>query len=159
MPKGDGSPLRVRILTALIVAGVFSSGAVVGAGIYRWGSGAASSEEPHGRGVGLWIPAEELDLTPEQYAKVSAIVERRRLELEAVVRESFPRVRAINEQMQNEVKEVLTPEQQKKFEELKKRGPVGPTPTWRKRLDEFEGEPLPGFARPGLPPGAPPPPR
>lgn len=158
MLRGDSSPLRVRVLTALIVAGVFSSGAIVGAGIYRWGSGAAAPAEAHGHGVGLWMPVEELELSPEQYAKVSAIVERGRLELDAVVRESFPRVRAIDEQMQKEVKAVLTPEQQKKLEDLKRRGPVGPTPTWRKRLDDFAGEPEPGLVRPGLPPGALPPP-
>jgi Spy/CpxP family protein refolding chaperone len=156
MATSDPSLTRIRVLTALIIVGVFASGAVVGAGIYRWGSSGSSEAEGSGRhGVALWIPAGELDLTPEQHAKVSQIVERHRLELEATVRESFPRVRAINEQMQKAVKEVLTPEQQKKFEELKRRGPLGPTPTWEKRLDDFDGQPGPGPAGPLRTPGAP----
>ena len=58
-------------------------------------------------------------------------------------RESFPRVRAINAQVQKEVRDLLTPEQQKNFDELKRRGPMGPTPTWQKRRDDFDGEPPP----------------
>jgi Spy/CpxP family protein refolding chaperone len=156
MATSDPSLTRIRVLTALIFVGVFASGAVVGAGIYRWGSSGGAEAEGSGRnGVALWIPDGELDLTPEQHAKVSQIVERHRLELEATVRESFPRVRAINEQMQKAVKEVLTPEQQKKFEGLKRRGPLGPTPTREKRLDDFEGQPGPAPAGPLRTPGAP----
>jgi Spy/CpxP family protein refolding chaperone len=142
MVRGDPSMLRIRVLTALIIAGVFTSGAVVGAGIYRWGSaGGPSAKVPHGHGAALWSLPDELALTPEQQTKVARILDRHRLALETIVRESFPRVRAIDEQMQKEVKGVLTPEQQKKFEELKKRGPLGPTPTWQKRFDDFDGEP------------------
>jgi|SRR4051812_45561554 Spy/CpxP family protein refolding chaperone len=144
MATGDPSILRIRIVTALIIAAVFLSGALVGAGIYRWGSSAGlSGDMPHGQGAAVWLPLEELDLTPEQDAKVSAVMDRHRVELDAIVRESFPRVRAINAQVQKEVRDLLTPEQQKNFDELKRRGPMGPTPTWQKRRDDFDGEPPP----------------
>jgi Spy/CpxP family protein refolding chaperone len=156
MARGDPSMFRTRVLTALIIVGVFASGAVVGAGIYRWASsGGPGAEVPHGHGAALWIPPGELDLSPEQHVQVSRIVDRHRLELEATVRESFPRVRAINEKMQKELKEVLTPEQQKKFELLRRRGPLGPTPTWQKRLDDFDGEPGPAPEGPLRTPGPP----
>jgi Spy/CpxP family protein refolding chaperone len=156
MVRGDPSPTRIRVLTAAIIVGVFASGAVVGAGLYRWGSsGGSAAEGPSGHGVGLWIPAGELDLTPEQHTEVSRIVERHRLELEATVRESFPRVRAINERMHQAVKAVLTPEQQKKFEALERRGPLVPTPTWQKRFEDSDRQPGPAPAGPLRTPGAP----
>jgi Spy/CpxP family protein refolding chaperone len=147
MTTGDSSSRQIRALTALVIVGVFTSGAVVGAGIHRWGSASGPANVGQGHGTALWLPPGELELTPEQEQKVSLIVDRHRSELEAIVRESFPRVRAINEQMQAEVKAVLTPEQRAKFEQLKKRGPGGPTPTRQKRLDDFGGEP------PLVPPG------
>src|ERR1041384_8122211 len=108
MAAGDPSISRVRVVTALVIVGVFASGAVVGAGIYRWGSSLGPAEGvPRGQGAAVWLPLEELELSPEQDAQVAAIMNRHRGELEAVVRESFPRVRAINEQMQKEVRELL----------------------------------------------------
>lgn len=144
MATGDPATRQIRVLTALVIVGVFASGAVVGAGIYRWGASSGPAAVAQGHGAALWIPPDELDLTPEQRAKVSHIVDRHRFELEAVVRESFPRVRAINEQMLAEVSAVLTPEQRVKLEQLQQRGPSGPTPTWQKRRDELGGEPPPG---------------
>jgi Spy/CpxP family protein refolding chaperone len=143
MTPGDPSILRVRVVTALVIAGVFVSGAVVGAGIYRWGSSAGPAEgAPHGQGAAIWLPLEGLDLTPEQDSKAAAIMDQHRSELEGIVRQSFPRVRAINEQMQKEVRELLTPAQQKRWDELKQRRPSGPTPTWQKALDDADGEPF-----------------
>jgi Spy/CpxP family protein refolding chaperone len=156
MASADPSMLRVRVVTALVIAGVFVSGAVVGAGIYRWGSSAGPAEGlPHGQGAGLWLPLEGLDLTPEQDAKVSAIMDQRRGELESIVRQTFPQVRAINEQMQQEVRAILTPEQQRRWDEQKLRRPSGPTPTWQKSLDDESGVPLAPRRTPNAPPPSP----
>jgi len=152
MTTGEPSNLRVRVVTALVIVGVFVSGAVVGAGIYRWGSSAKpAAGMPHGQGAAVWLPLGELELTAEQESKVSAIMDHHRGELDAIVRESFPRVRAINQQIQQEVRQLLTPEQRQRWDELKKRGPRGPTPTWQKTLDDADPEPRAPRRQPGAP--------
>ena len=92
MATGDPSILRIRIVTALIIAAVFLSGALVGSWYFhRWGSSAGlSGEMPHGQGAAVWLPLEELDLTPEQDAKVSAVMDRHRVELDAIVQGELP---------------------------------------------------------------------
>ena len=68
----------------------------------------------------------ELDLTPEQEQKAEAILEKQRLGVEAVIKETFPRVRAVEEQAHREMRAILTDAQAKKFEEMSARHPRHP---------------------------------
>ena len=63
-------------------------------------------------------PLELLDLTPAQRRQVESLLERRRLQTEAIMREPMPRLRAITDSLQVELRSVLTTEQQKKFNRL-----------------------------------------
>ena len=133
---------QLRLTTAVVILGVFLAGAAMGAGVYHWARPHRPPPPPPG------LPLRELDLTPAQEEKVREITERHHGELEGVMRETFPRVRAINEQIEREVRAILTPEQQKRLDELKARrpppppgGPGGP------------GGPPPGEPPPGPPPG------
>jgi Spy/CpxP family protein refolding chaperone len=156
METSERSGMRVRIVTALVIVIIFVSGAGVGAGIYRWGASAGPSDgAPHGQGAGLWLPLEDLALTPEQDTKVSAILDRYHVEMEAIIRESFPRVRGINERMHQEVRALLTPEQRERLDQLQQRAPMEPTPTWQKRLDDGERQPFGSRPRPSGPPPLP----
>jgi len=145
----ERTPRQVRLLTVFLLFGTFVLGTVAGAGLTLW---TRLPPPPPRRPVPfLPGPPGALKLTPEQEAKARAITDGYRPELEAVWRASMPKVKAINEKMERELREVLTPEQQKILDETKAHlrpaplGPGGPP---------FHGSPPPGGA--GLPPGGPP---
>jgi Spy/CpxP family protein refolding chaperone len=125
MEPSDASPRTVRLLTAILLVATFAAGTVTGVGVCKWIAPPHAPPPPPPMAGGP-LPFEQLDLSPEQQEKVHAILERHRPELEAVLRESFPRVRAINEKIEREVREVLTAEQQKRLEEIKARRPPPP---------------------------------
>jgi Spy/CpxP family protein refolding chaperone len=121
----SGPQRRVRLLTAIVLIGTFALGAASGAGVVRWALMdrlAAGSEGPP---FGPW-PLHQLDLSKDQRAKVHEIFERHRPELDAILRESFPHVRPIHEQIDREIREVLTVEQRAKLERLEERRPFPP---------------------------------
>ncbi len=117
---------RVRLLTALLLVATFAAGTVTGAGIYRWvDSGHGHPGPPP---MPAPIPFEELNLSAEQQDKIHAIFEAHRPELDALIRQAYPKVQAINEQMDREMRAVLTPEQQARFDQIKARRPPQPPP-------------------------------
>lgn len=150
MADAEVATRRVRLVTIAVILGVFVAGALAGAGLYR----AFTPRRMPPPRPPLFLPLHELSLTPEQDVKVRAIMESHREELDVILRESFPRVRAVNEKIEAEVRVVLTPAQQKTLEELKARRPPPPP--------HGHGPPGgpggPGGPPPGMPGFLPPPP-
>jgi len=133
------SPRRVHLLTALLLVGTFAAGVVTGAGVLRWfGPRVPESVAPPP------LPAtrlpREIRLTPEQDEKARAIGDRYRPELEAVAREVRPKVRAVQDRMEAEFMELLTPEQKRQLAEIEERRRHPPRPG--------EARPLQGGAPP-----------
>lgn len=60
-----------------------------------------------------------LDLTPEQAAKISPIVDATSVKLEAIRVETAQRVRTVMEESEKQISPELSPEQQKKLQALK----------------------------------------
>jgi Spy/CpxP family protein refolding chaperone len=105
------SPRNARVMgiTMLIIA--FAVGALVGATTLRVAGGSAAPERsgrPERRGPDLF---ERLNLTPDQKTQVDAIMERRRVEMEAFWKQHGPTLRAIYDSTRVEIRAVLTPEQ------------------------------------------------
>ena len=144
MAAGDSSPRTVRLITAILLVGTFAAGTLTGAGVVRW-----ASPPPHPRPMGPPpfegpIPMQELGLSPDQARKAEEIADRYRPELESILRDTFPRVRAVNEKIEAEIRQILTPEQQQRLDRIKaSRPPPGPPPG-------------PGRGPWGPPPGPPP---
>lgn len=133
---------QIRVMTALVILGTFLAGAAVGAGVYRWLLPRPPPPPPM-----MGLPIHDLGLSAEQEAQAHAVMDRHRDELEAIMRSTYPQVRAVQEQMEKEVRALLTPEQQKRLDEaLAHRRPRHPGPP-------------PGEPGRGPPPGGPPPPR
>jgi Spy/CpxP family protein refolding chaperone len=63
----------------------------------------------------------ELDLTPEQSAKIAPIVDATSAKLEAIRVETAERVRQVMEESKREIAPQLTPEQQEKLQKLKQK--------------------------------------
>jgi protein CpxP len=109
-----------RTLIALTISGGLALGTLgVFAGEHGQGHG------PGGMGHGRWgNPLEhltkELDLTPDQQAKVSPIVDQAKPQMQAIHQEAMERMRAVMENTTSQIRPLLTPEQQTKFDAIKK---------------------------------------
>jgi Spy/CpxP family protein refolding chaperone len=154
MMPADPAARRLHLWTALILLGVFLAGAATGVGLAHFLRPPPRPAGPPGRGGMLPPPLVELGLSPEQAEKARAIFERLRPEMEAAIQESFPRVRAIQERAEAEVRALLTPEQAARFDAARARRP--PFPGMGHGMGPPPGEPPPGEPPPGA---APPPPR
>ena len=78
-----------------------------------------------GMGPGKWgNPLEhltkELDLTAEQQAKVSPIVDQAKPQIQAIHQEAMEKMRAVMENATAQIRPLLTPQQQTKFDAIKK---------------------------------------
>ena len=141
MAPSDASPRMVRLTTALLLVATFAAGTLTGAGVCRLVTVRRPPPPPE-----MVAPFEEVGLSPEQRTKTYEIFEKHRGEFEAAVRETFPKVRAIHDQIEREVREVLTPEQRTKLDQLEARRPPG---------GPAHGPPPPGSAPGHWPPGPP----
>jgi len=155
MARTDVSSRKARLLTIVVLVATFAAGTASGAGLCHWMAPRPPLPPPP---MSAPLPLHELGLSDEQREKTFRIFEQHRPELEAVLRDTFPKVRAINEQIEKEVREVLTPEQRKLLDELKARRPhppLGPRPPWSAPgASGFRGPPPPHPM--GMPPAPPP---
>ncbi|MCC6215914.1 MAG: periplasmic heavy metal sensor [Polyangiaceae bacterium] len=143
----DDRGARLQLVTAAVILGTFLLGLASGVGLTRLLGPPHPPPPPYGPPPA--DPLDALDLSPEQRARADAIRERHRPAIEAVLREGFPRMRALHEQMRAELREILTPEQRRRLDELDARRPP-PRPGG-------PGLPPPGLGPfPGPPPFPPP---
>lgn len=114
-----------RSLALLAVAALFFVGVVVGIlGTHLFY--ARQLQKPGGLaalGNRLFVASLErrLDLTAEQRQEIDAILEESRREGNALRQEVAPRVMALVERTSERIEEVLTPEQRRKYERLRRR--------------------------------------
>ena len=110
-------------LIAVAVSGALALGTL---GLYAQGPEHERGGRGHmGMGPGrggdpLEHLTKELDLTPDQQAKVAPIVEQAKPQIQAIHQEAMARVRAVMENAGSQIRPLLTPEQQTKFDAVKK---------------------------------------
>jgi hypothetical protein len=116
--------LRIHVMSGIVVLGTFIAGALAGAGIERSlqrrelpGSVFIHGRSPDPKEDVHFMVFPGLSLSPDQQKKIERIVTGYRPQFEAILRESFPRVRAVQERMNAEIRAVLTLEQRKQFDE------------------------------------------
>ncbi len=128
MSASDPSARRIHLTSAVVVLATFIAGAAAGIGVTR--SFGPEHRGPRGGPVHMRPPwLDVLNLTAEQQPAAQKIFDKHHEAMQAIIKESFPRVQAINETMESELKSVLTPEQQARLEEIKKlRPPMGGMP-------------------------------
>lgn len=114
---------RPRLIAALVLVGVFLLGALTGAGVTRALTIRAvhkmmhGSEAPEAR-VMVWVLDRKLGLSKEQRAAVETVVRRHHPEIVAARRKIAPEVLAIRKTQRDEIRALLTPEQQPRFDAL-----------------------------------------
>jgi uncharacterized membrane protein len=149
MTKND-LPGNVRIWAAVVLIAVFIIGAAAGAAVWHMVMGDAF--QPPLPPVMGPIPLQALDLSDEQHRAVQKIFEDYKPKLESILQETFPRVRAVKEEIEAEVVQLLTDAQKQKFERLKMERPFGPPPGMRPGLGMQPGMGMPPGVGPGMHP-------
>jgi Spy/CpxP family protein refolding chaperone len=108
--------MKRELLTVLAVAGIVLGGFAV-----AWG-------EMGGHGPGGWHHGfnplermtEALNLTPEQKSKIAPIVDQAKPQIVAIHQEAMQKTHAVMENAMSQIRPLLTAEQQKKADELRK---------------------------------------
>ncbi len=111
-----------RTLIALTVSSALALGALA---VYAQGPEHGHGHGACGMGHGKWAnPLEhltkELDLTPDQQAKVAPIVDQAKPQIQAIHQEAMQKVRGVMEGCGAQIRPLLTPQQQAKFDAIKK---------------------------------------
>jgi len=139
---------------ALYLTAIFAAGSVTG-----WMVGAKTTKvkmlsPPPPEEIGSRIRQDihkELNLSPDQAAKVDAIIEQNSKDMKSLFDAHLQRVRQAASNRNAQIALILTPEQQAKFDDLEKRRheprPFNRHRNWRNR---------PGPDNQGRPPGGPP---
>ena len=128
MSAPDPTPARVRFLTAGLLLGTFTAGAAFGAGLLV-AVGPRPPPGTHGFGAGPPpppgpLPLGDLGLSPAQDQEARKILERHRPALEAILRDSFPRVRVENEAIEREIRLILTDAQRQRLDQIEAARPL-----------------------------------
>lgn len=116
---------QVRLAAAVIFVLGFTAG-ILALNVYRsWGRGMGAPRDRMER------MAQRLQLTEDQKTKVQQILNDTREQLDALRKESEPRVQEIRGQADERLKQVLTPEQWQQFQKMRddtrhRRGRGGP---------------------------------
>lgn len=151
----EKSPRTISIFSAALLIGIFIAGVLTGAGVCRWLT-CDQSHHPHSEfgHHGMMGPFSELDLSSDQERQVKEVMEKHRSELEAILHDSFPKVRAVHETIDQEISPFLTPEQQTKLKEIRERRQSQPFHRFKHAHDSLDEE-LENPMMPSLPPPSP----
>lgn len=144
---------RVRVQGIVLLVLVFIIGGAVGAMVDRANPfrerrpKLADFRERMGKPDGMPWFFEKLDLTEDQRTRISAIFEAHRPVIDSLMGETMPRIRALRDTAEAQIKDILTPEQREKFEKFsaKHRFPLG---NFRGPFGSGDGGPM---GRPGEP--------
>jgi Spy/CpxP family protein refolding chaperone len=110
---------RNLLLLAAVVALVLG-GFAIAFGETDAGPGPGAYHSWRGHEFGLEHVAKVLKLTSEQQAKVQPIIEQTRPQIIAIHREAMEKTHGVLDQAMSQIRPLLTPEQQKKLDDLKK---------------------------------------
>jgi protein CpxP len=105
--------ISVTTLSALALSGLALANDPQDAGGDRGGR--------RGRGghASLERMTDDLNLTPDQKAKIQPILDQARPQLEQIHREAMEKTKALMDNVRTQIRPMLTPEQQKKLDEMK----------------------------------------
>ncbi len=113
---------RTRLGAGLTLLGVFALGVLAGLGVAPLLGPPAPPEGPDR----IDRLARELELSAEQERRAEAIVERHRGDIEEAMASARPRLQEIHAEVERELREIMTPEQQREFEALRASRPQMP---------------------------------
>ena len=108
--------MKIKLIT-LTTLGALS----LGSSAFAQEPATAAQDQQGGRGGSrhnsLQRATEQLDLTPEQKAKVQPIVDQATPQIESIRREAMQKTKAVMDNAMAQIRPLLTPEQQKKLDD------------------------------------------
>jgi Spy/CpxP family protein refolding chaperone len=131
MSLDNWSTWTTRITALAVAIALFVAGAITGAAVYRWAElDRIRDERPP---PAPWEMLAPLNLTAEQSKQIREIFDRRKPELDQVLRETMPKVRQVQQSIDAEIAKLLSEPQRKQFEQMRKRPAQPPgTPPWER---------------------------
>lgn len=125
------SPRRARLLGALVLAGMFAAGAVFGVGLAKWSAPPGGRPPPPPPGLrppppGTDVMIRELALDDAQIETLHTIQRAHKAELDAIVADTVPRVKAVLDRIEDELRPHLRPDQIRRLEDWRRRRPPMP---------------------------------
>lgn len=137
MKNGFEALGRVRVQALLLLAIAFGTGIVGGMALERvravrsWRGTAERMRPDFGPpGAGRLGFFDLLDVTDQQREQIRAILEASRSAMDSVFRSSMPHLLTIHDSVRAEIRAVLTPEQQTRFDEMEPRWGGRPPAEW-----------------------------
>lgn len=127
--------LPSSISAALVLVATFVLGGVTGGAIVHTFAGQHPVPPPFMPPP----PWEGIDLTSQQRDQIHEVLERYRPTLDETLREVFPKARTISDELDKEIRKLLTPAQQRVFDEHKAR---------QRSLQPHPQAPMPGPLQP-----------
>jgi protein CpxP len=106
-----------RNFLTLATAGVIALG---GFAAVQAQTGPGRGARGQGHEFALERLTEGLDLTPDQQAKVQPIIDQAKPQIAAIHREARQKMKAVMDSTVSQIRPMLTPEQQKKFDDMQK---------------------------------------
>ncbi|HXP35406.1 MAG TPA: hypothetical protein VN827_07660 [Chthoniobacterales bacterium] len=74
----------------------------------------------HGQGLAMGHLTKALNLTAEQQSKVQPLIDQARPQIVAIHKDAMEKTHAITDKTMSQIRPILTPDQQKKFDDLQK---------------------------------------
>ena len=120
-PRG-WTPSRAQLVAAILLVVTFFSGALAGNAVERVRS--VRVEIRVRTEVGIPAVFDDLALTPEQRRQIEVILERGRPRTDSVMAEIFPRIRAVTDSVDAEIRTVLNGDQIRRLDERSAASPA-----------------------------------
>jgi Spy/CpxP family protein refolding chaperone len=109
-----------RKLIAVTIGGALTLGSL-GVYAHEGGPGGGHRKMFFGNGkMAMEHLTKDLDLTPQQQAQVQPIVDQAKPQIRAIHEEAMQKTRAVMENCAGQIRPLLTPQQQAKFDAIKK---------------------------------------
>jgi hypothetical protein len=110
----------LRLMSGLVLVGIFAAGALFGAGLMRFATPTPPAPRELPGGGPIQAIKHELALDAQQVAALDAIAAAHRTELEAIGRETQVRVRRVLFAIEDELVPKLRPDQVEKLEQWRR---------------------------------------
>jgi Spy/CpxP family protein refolding chaperone len=109
--------MKRNLLTIAVIAGIAVSGLVLAqADPGNWAGGGWHG---HGQGgCGLERMTKSLNLTSDQQVKVQPIIDQAKPQIIAIHQDAMQKTKAVMDDTMSKIRPLLTPEQQKKFDDM-----------------------------------------
>lgn len=128
----DLSTRRPLLAAAIVCLGVFAAGVATGLPLARWmhppmgPPGLCGPPGPERDPDFVPRPYDRLGLDRRQMELVRPIIDRHRQKMEALVRETLPRIRALRAELEQEIRPLLDPAQARRLDDMLAHRPEGP---------------------------------